>query len=78
MNRDRIRTITERHDTSPKVTRVEGYVDTRERDSRKATLKLDVTLGLLLLLGFLEARIHDFPKHLLDLLHTELLGQLNG
>jgi hypothetical protein len=55
---------------------MEGYIYTRKRDGCESTLKLDVTLCSLLLLGALEAFQHNVPKHLLDLLNSELLSQL--
>jgi hypothetical protein len=55
---------------------MEGHINTRQRNGRKATLKLDVALCSLLLLGALEALHHNIPKHFLNLLDGELLSQL--
>ena len=57
---------------------MEWHVDTGQRNRREAPLELDVSLGLLLVLSALEALFDDVAEHLLDLLHTELFGQLNG
>jgi hypothetical protein len=61
-------TSTERHNASPKVARVEWYIDTRQRDGGKPTLQFDVPFGLLLLLCFFVTGLDDVAQHLLDLL----------
>ena len=69
-------TGTEGHDSSPEVARVEGYVNTRERDGCEATLESDVSLLRLELLCLREAGVDDLAEHLLDLVDGELLRQL--
>ena len=59
---------------------MEGHVDTGERDGRVAALKLKETVLLLGLLdrldGLAVALVDDLAEHLLDLLESELLGEL--
>ena len=69
-------TCTERHDTGPEVATVERHVDTGERNGGETTLKLDASLRLLLLLRLLVARVDNLSKHRLDLVDSELLGEL--
>ena len=69
-------TCAEGHNTSPEVTRVERHVDTREWDRGEAAFEFDVAFSLLLLLGFLEARVDDLGEHRLDLVDGELFREL--
>ena len=69
-------TCAEGHDTSPKVARVEGDIDTGKGNGCESPLKLNVSFSLLLLLCLFEAGLDDLVKHLLDLLDSKLLGQL--
>ena len=55
---------------------MERYVDTRQRDSGKPTLQLNVSFGFLLTLCLLEARLDDIAEQLLDLLNGVGLSQL--
>jgi hypothetical protein len=55
---------------------MEWHIDTRKRDSCEASLKFDVPFGLLLLLGLIKAARNYVLQHLLDLLDSELLGEL--
>jgi len=48
----------ERQD-SPKIARVEWYIDARQRDGGEATLQLDVPFSLLLFLRLLETGLDD-------------------
>ena len=48
----------ERQD-SPKIARVEWYINARQRDGGEATLQLDVPFSLLLCLRLLEAGLDD-------------------
>ena len=57
---------------------MERHVDTREGDGSEATLELDVSFGLLLLLCLLVARVDDLGEHRLDLVDGELLGKLQA
>ena len=69
-------TSSEGHDTSPKVTGVEGHIDTRKRNRSKSTLQFNVTLCSLLGLCLLEALLNDLTEHFLDLINSELLSKL--
>ena len=55
---------------------MEGNVDTRKRDCGEASLKLDVALGFLLVLGLLEASGDNVIQHFLHLLDTVCFRQL--
>ena len=55
---------------------MEWYIDAGEWDRRKSTLQSDVACRLLKLRRFVVAVLDDFAQHLLDLLDSELLGQL--
>ena len=70
-------TCSERHDTSPQVSRVERNVDTRKRNASKSTVQLDVTaFGLLLFEGPCVALLDDVTKHFLDFLDGEGFSEL--
>ena len=69
-------TSSEGHDTGPKVTRVEGHIDSWERNGSKSTLQLDVAFGFLEFLCFMEGVINDLPEHFFDLVHGESFCEL--
>ena len=69
-------TSSEWYDTTPQVARVERYIDTRKRNSGKASFENDVALSGLQLLSLIEARSDDIREHLLNLVYGELLGKL--
>ena len=56
---------------------MERHVDAGKRDGGKSALELDVALGLLLLLRLVETVCNDISQHLLDLLNSEVLSELN-
>lgn len=55
---------------------MERNIDTGQWNGGESALQLDVALTLLQLFGLGEARVDDVAKHLLHLLDSELLGQL--
>jgi hypothetical protein len=57
---------------------VERHVDARKGNGSETSLKLDVALGLLLLLGLFMATRDNILQHLLDLLDSKLLSKLNA
>jgi len=57
---------------------MERNIDSGKRNSCKATLQLDVTLQLLLLLSATVTLLDYVSKHLLDFLNGEGLGQLES
>ena len=63
-------TSSEGHDTGPKVTRMEGHIDTRKRNRSKSTLQFNVTLRSLLGLCLLEALLNNLTEHFLDLINS--------
>ena len=69
-------TSSEGHDTGPKVTRMEGHIDTRKGNRSKSTLQFNVTLCSLLGLCLLEALLNNLTEHFLDLINSELLSKL--
>lgn len=56
---------------------MEWYVDTWERNGSEPSLELDVAFRLLLLLRLVETTRDNIRQHLLDLLDSELLGELH-
>ncbi len=69
---------TKGHNTRPKVARMEGDIDTEERDRSETTLKDNIALNLLFLKYAVIAVVHDVLQHLLDLRDTKFLSQLTG
>jgi len=62
-------TGSEWHYTCPQITRMERYVNTRERYGSKSSFELDKSFSLLLLLGLFVASFGDFTQHLFYLVH---------
>jgi hypothetical protein len=73
----RKRTSTERKDTGPEVSGMEGNINSRQGNGGESTFQFNVTVFcLVLLFGLLEAGLDNFKKHFFDLFNGELLSQL--
>ncbi|GFZ49402.1 hypothetical protein JCM24511_07522 [Saitozyma sp. JCM 24511] len=68
--------VSERENTGPEVSRVEGNVDTGERDRGETTLEDDLTVLLLLLNSHVPTAVDDLGKLLLELLDAHHGGKL--